>query len=440
MPTEDLEFANDPAGAIEAGGASTGWRVLLTIAALIAVGIFWADRAEVEQVTTGQGKVIPSSQVQTVESLEPGIVADILIKAGDRVTLGQELIRIDDTGAASKLGELSERQAALTAERNRLRAELAGETSYEMTDVSDAKFKQFYLDQLAVFEANRLQLDEQASIRRQQLVQKEQSLAEAIASAQKTEELLELARKEEQLIRRLFERKAIPEIDFLRVQKESTQLAGDLVIWKATKARLAAEVEEARALIGTEEVKFRAQATGRLSKVNADLAVVEQTLKAASDTVRRAVLRSPVNGIVNKVNVTAINEVVRAGDSVVEIVPVDDTLLVETQIRPEDIAFIRAGLKATIRISAFDYTRYGTMEGIVQRIGADTITNENRETFYQVVVSTEKDEAGSGGARRLDIIPGMIATVDIATGNRTVLEYLLKPILVMRDRALRDPR
>ena len=440
MPTEDLEFANDPAGAIEAGGASTGWRVLLTIAALIAVGIFWADRAEVEQVTTGQGKVIPSSQVQTVESLEPGIVADILIKAGDRVTLGQELIRIDDTGAASKLGELSERQAALTAERNRLRAELAGETSYEMSDVSDAKFKQFYLDQLAVFQANRLQLDEQASIRRQQLVQKEQSLAEAIASAQKTEELLELARKEEQLIRRLFERKAIPEIDFLRVQKESTQLAGDLVIWKATKARLAAEVEEARALIGTEEVKFRAQATGRLSKVNADLAVVEQTLKAASDTVRRAVLRSPVNGIVNKVNVTAINEVVRAGDSVVEIVPVDDTLLVETQIRPEDIAFIRAGLKATIRISAFDYTRYGTMEGIVQRIGADTITNENRETFYQVVVSTEKDEAGSGGARRLDIIPGMIATVDIATGNRTVLEYLLKPILVMRDRALRDPR
>ncbi|MCJ8310773.1 MAG: HlyD family type I secretion periplasmic adaptor subunit [Rhizobiaceae bacterium] len=440
MPTEDLEFANDPAGAIEAGGASTGWRVLLTIAALIAVGIFWADRAEVEQVTTGQGKVIPSSQVQTVESLEPGIVADILIKAGDRVTLGQELIRIDDTGAASKLGELSERQAALTAERNRLRAELAGETSYEMTDVSDAKFRQFYLDHLAVFEANRLQLDEQASIRRQQLVQKEQSLAEAIASAQKTEELLELARKEEQLIRRLFERKAIPEIDFLRVQKESTQLAGDLVIWKATKARLAAEVEEARALIGTEEVKFRAQATGRLSKVNADLAVVEQTLKAASDTVRRAVLRSPVNGIVNKVNVTAINEVVRAGDSVVEIVPVDDTLLVETQIRPEDIAFIRAGLKATIRISAFDYTRYGTMEGVVQRIGADTITNENRETFYQVVVSTEKDEAGSGGARRLDIIPGMIATVDIATGNRTVLEYLLKPILVMRDRALRDPR
>lgn len=440
MANEDLEFANDPAGAIEAGGASTGWRVLLTIAALIAAGIFWADRAEVEQVTTGQGKVIPSSQVQTVESLEPGIVADILVKPGDRVNLGQELIRIDDTGAASKLGELNERRAALSAERNRLRAELAGASAYEVEQSGDANLRQFYLDQKAVFEANRLQLDEQASIRRQQLVQKEQSLAEAIASAQKTEELLDLAQKEEKLIRRLYERKAIPEIDFLRVQKESTQLAGDLVIWKATKARLAAEVEEARALIGTEEVKFRAQATGRLSKVNADLAVVEQTLKAASDTVRRAILRSPVNGIVNKVNVTAINEVVRAGDSIVEVVPVDDTLLVETQIRPEDIAFIRAGLKATIRISAFDYTRYGTMEGVVQRIGADTITNENRETFYQVVVSTEKDEAGSGGARRLDIIPGMVATVDIATGNRTVLEYLLKPILIMRDRALRDPR
>ncbi|MEP0944201.1 MAG: HlyD family type I secretion periplasmic adaptor subunit [Rhizobiaceae bacterium] len=440
MANEDLEFANDPAGAIASGGVSTGWRVLLTISALLAVAILWADRAEVEQVTTGQGKVIPSSQVQVVESLEPGIVAAILIKAGDRVELGQELIRIDDTGAASKLGELRERQAALTAERNRLRAELSGAKTYEFESAGDEEYRDFFLDQRAVFDANRLQLDEQASVRRQQLVQKEQSLAEAVASAQKTEELLALARKEETLISRLFKRKAIPEIDFLRVQKESTQLAGDLLIWKATKARLAAEVEEARALIGSEEVKFRAQATGRLSKVNADLAVVEQTLRAASDTVRRAILRSPVTGIVNKVNVSALNEVVRAGDSVVEIVPVDDTLLVETQIRPEDIAFIRAGLKATIRISAFDYTRYGTLEGTVQRIGADTITNENRETFYQVVVSTEKDGSGAGGARRLDIIPGMVATVDIATGNRTVLEYLLKPILVVRDRALRDPR
>ena len=256
----------------------------------------------------------------------------------------------------------------------------------------------------------------------------------------KTRVLLDLAQKEEALIERLYQRQAVPEIDFIRVQRESLRLAGDLNVMEATKARLQAEVDEAEALIGSEETAFLSEATTRLSKINADLAVVRQTLTAASDTVRRAVLRSPVKGVVNKVNVAAVNEVVRAGDSVVEIVPVDDTLLVETQIRPEDIAFIRAGLTATIRVSAFDYTRYGTMTGIVQRIGADTITNENRETFYQVVVSTDLNESVTDSSEQLEIIPGMIATVDIATGKRSVLEYLMKPILVLKDRALRDPR
>ena len=440
MANDELQFANDPAGAVIATTSTPAWRVLLAIGCLMFVAVYWAHKAEIEQVTTGQGKVIPSSQIQTVESFEPGIVAEILIKAGDRVIQGQELIRIDDTGAASRLGELRQRHASLAAERNRLRAQLTGSQTYTIDDVEDSNLISFYLDQQAVFVANRKRLNEQATIRRQQMSQKEQSLAEAVASANKTAGLLKLARQEENLVKRLFSRKAIPELDYIRVQRESVQLAGDLKIWEATKARLQAEVDEARALIGSEEVAFRSDATSRLSVVNGDLAIVEQTLRAASDTVRRAILRSPVNGVVNKVNVAAKNEVVRAGDSVVEIVPLDDILLIETQIRPEDIAFIRAGLKATIRISAFDYTRYGTMEGTVQRIGADTITNENRETFYQVVVSTDIKESTESNARRLDIIPGMIATIDIATGKRTVLEYLLKPILVMRDRALRDPR
>lgn len=440
MASHELEFANDPAGAVDKSGSSSGWRVILVLGSLIFAAIAWANFAEVEQVTTGQGKVIPSSQNQVVETLEPGIVAEIMVREGDRVERGQELIRIDDTGAAARLGELEQRQASLEAEKNRLEVQLNGKNTYSIDSKVNPAFKKFYLDQKAVFEANRKKLDDQAQIRKQQLAQKEQSLEEAIANTSKTEGLLSLATKEEDLIRRLYDRKAIPEIDYIRVQRQAIQLAGDLKVLKATKGRLRAEVEEARALIGSEEIAFRSDATTRLSAVNADLAVVQQTMTAASDTVRRAVLRSPVKGIVNKLSVAAINEVVRAGDSVVEIVPVDDILLVETQIRPEDIAFIRAGLKATIRISAYDYTRYGTMEGTVQRIGADTITNENRETFYQVVVSTDMSDTQEIANGGLDIIPGMVATVDISTGNRTVLEYLLKPILVMKDRALRDPR
>jgi adhesin transport system membrane fusion protein len=152
--------------------------------------------------------------------------------------------------------------------------------------------------------------------------------------------------------------------------------------------------------------------------------------------VRRAVLKSPVSGVINKLNVATIGEVIPAGASIVEIVPLDDKLLIETRIRPQDVAFIQPGAKASIRLSAYDYTKYGTLSGVVERIGADTITDENRETFYQVIVSTDSEESKIPDEMR--VIPGMIATVDVSNGERTVLEYLLKPILKIRDHALRE--
>lgn len=185
MANEELEFANDPLGAVASTGTSPAWRVVLTIGCAVGAAIMWADWAEVEQVTSGQGKVIPSSQIQVVESLEPGIVAEILIREGDRVAKGQELIRIDDTGAASKLGELRQRQASLTAEKLRIRAQLNGESTFEILETPDASIRDFYLDQRAVFTANRKILDEQASTRRHQFEQKRQSLAENVASAEK---------------------------------------------------------------------------------------------------------------------------------------------------------------------------------------------------------------------------------------------------------------
>jgi len=440
MASEELEFANDPAGAVDSVGTGTGWRVLIIIGVLLASAFAWAAWAEVEQVTSGQGKVIPSRQLQTVESLEPGLVSEILVKEGSLVEAGQELIRIDDTGASSRQGELKGRLSALVAERARLRAHLSGAETLPMPAGLGAEEEAAFRDQQSVFRANVKRLTDQQTVRRSQLAQKQQSLAEAEAQAAQTQGLLNLANKELALIRRLFRRKAVPEIDFIRVQRESIKLAGDVKIWQATKTRLEAELDEARALVDADLVAFTADVTARLSTVNADLAVIEQTMVAATDIVNRTVLRAPVRGVVNKVNVAAINEVVRAGDSVVEIVPLDDRLLIEAQVRPQDIAFIRAGLEATIRISAFDYTRYGTLTGTVERIGADTITNENRETFYQVIIGTEA-KGGKGVNRTgLDIIPGMVATVDIATGKRSVLEYLVKPILVLRDRALRDPR
>jgi adhesin transport system membrane fusion protein len=236
----------------------------------------------------------------------------------------------------------------------------------------------------------------------------------------------------------LFDKKAVPELELLRLQRAVSELRGDLAIWQAAKLRLEAEVSEAEAQVEAEESAFLAEVQTRISKVNAEMSVVQESLRGADDRVRRAMLKSPVGGIVNKVNVATIGEVIAAGASVVEIVPVDDTLLIETRIRPQDVAFIHPGAKATVRLSAYDYTKYGTLSGVVERIGADTITDEEGETFYQVIVGTDVADPAIPGEMR--VIPGMVATVDISNGERTVLEYLLKPVLKIRDQALREAR
>lgn len=439
MADDELNFANDAMGAVDYSSRSSAWLVLLLIGLTLAAAIGWASWAVVQQVTTGEGKIIPSSHVQVVESLEPGIVAQIMVKEGDKVKKSQPLLRIDDTGSSSRLGELHRKQAAINAELHRLNAHIAKQKTYQVpTDVA-AEDVAFYQNQSDVFLANRRRLDEQVEIRKKQLQQKKQAYAEAVNAAKSSKVQLQLANRELKLIRRLYKRKAVPEIDLIRVQKQSAKLNGDLKTWKAAKLRLQAEIDEAELLIGAEESVFLAEVSTRASKISAEISIVEQTMRAASDAVRRAILRSPVDGIINKLNVAGLNEVVKAGTAVAEIVPIGDTLLVEVKIRPEDVGFIRPGLPATIRVTAYDYTRYGTLTGKVERIAADTTTERDNQTFYRVIVSRQAGDNDSQ-AEKLDLIPGMVATVDITTGDRTVLDYLMKPILVLKERALRDPR
>lgn len=436
MADADLNFANDPRAAVESSVTPGAWRILIAIAALLAGLVLWASLAHVDQMASGVGRIIPSSQVQVVQSLEPGIVAAILVAAGDHVEAGQNLVRIDDTSVASQLGELRQQQFALAAELDRLNAQARGAETYTPPAGTGAAEERFGRDQLAVFLADRRKLDEALIIRRQQLVQRRQALHEAEATAAKQAESLTLAERELELTRALFDRKAVPELEFLRIQRQVAELRGDLAIWQAQKLRLEAEVAEAEAQVEAERSAFLAEVQARISKVSAEMSVVEESLRGADDRVRRALLKSPVGGVVNKLNVATIGEVIAAGANVVEIVPVDDRLLVETRIRPQDVAFIQPGADATVRLSAYDYTKYGTLKGSVERIGADTITDEEGETFYQVIVGT--DAADRTGAMR--VIPGMVATVDISNGERTVLEYLLKPVLKIRDQAMREAR
>jgi membrane fusion protein, adhesin transport system len=439
MNRDDLGFANDPRAAIEKSVPRGAWLMLFATALLLFASVGWAYFAEVEQTTRGVGRVIPSSQVQLVESLESGIVAEILASEGDLVEQGQLLIKVDDTGSTARLGEMQKRRAALLAELARLDAQAVGAQSFDIPGDITPLASPFYANQVAVFDADREARREKRGIRQQQVNLREKSLAEAEANAERKAESLAFAERELELSRVLHQRRAIPEIEFLRIERVVSELRGEVNVWRTTQARIAAEIEEARLQMAADDSAFLADVQERISQASAELAVVEEALREALDKVGRTLLRAPVRGIVNKLNVGTIGEVIAAGASIVEVVPLDDKLLIEARIRPQDIAFIRPGLDATIRLSAYDYTKYGTLSGIVERIGADTITNEQQETFYQIIVSTVSDDTEQA-ARGIRILPGMVATIDVNTGSRTVLEYLVRPLIRIRDTAFRDPQ
>jgi adhesin transport system membrane fusion protein len=439
MAREDLEFANDAHALVERTVTpAASWMIFAVIAGLATLG-FWAWQAHVEQSTRSPGKIIPSSQVQVVESLEPGIVAEILVKEGDVVEAGQSLILMDDTGSAARLGELRQKERALDAELLRLEAQASGAEAFSPPQAQDLASEQFIADQKAVFEITRLKRIGQMRVRREQVEQKRQALAEADVTTEKRNDQLQYMRKELELTRNLFKKDAVPEIELLKIERAAAELEGDIKIYEAARPRLLAEIAEAEALMQADETTFRAETQSRIAEVKAELSVTRESLRAAEDRVNRTTMRAPVKGIVNRISVATVGEVIQAGTEIIEIVPLDDSLLVEAKVRPEDIAFVRPGLKAVIRLTAYDYRKYGYLTGSVDRIAADTFTDENKETYYQVIISDIKINQ-TDQTESIKLIPGMVATVDIIAGDRTVLEYILGPVLTMSDFAFREPR
>jgi len=438
MDDEDLKFANDAHGAIESTGSTTAWITLLVIALLMLSAIIWAGLAEIEQTTSGQGKIIPSSQVQVVESLDSGIVAEIFVREGDSVKAQQPLLRVDDTGLSARLGEFRQNQIALRVELARLRAEADNQESFVAPNSVVRELRSTYQDQIRIFRVNKTRLKELSTARRQQYIQKQQGLEELIANIGKHKGRLELLSRELVILESLHKKKAVAEIEVLRIRRKVLENKFDLKLLGASRSRVEAEIKELSIMLDSDQTSFLGEVHARISRINTELSVVEESIRAASDRVARAILRAPVGGIVNQLNIATIGEIVKAGVTIAEIVPTDDNYLVEARIRPQDIGFISPGLPATIRLSAYDYTKYGTLQGQVERIGVDTVTDENKETFYRVIITTNSEQS-SAYKSKLRIIPGMIASIDIATGKRTVMDYLLKPFLRIGDRALRDP-
>jgi adhesin transport system membrane fusion protein len=443
MRQSDFAYANDVRAAMELRTPKTSRVLLLTSVSLLIAGLLWAHFAILDEVKRGNGRVIPSRQMQVLQSLEGGLVTEILVQEGAMVQQDQPLMRIDDTKLHSQFGEVRERRGAMAARVQRLEAEALGRNRVEFASELLSEAPRSVDAEKAVFAARQTKLAQDLDVLVQQERQRQRELEEYRANEHKLASTLEFLSREVELTRRLFRDKVVPEIEMLRVDRQAAELKGQLEVMKASINKAQAGIQEARSRHATTQATFRAQAEEDLAKSRGDLAVLEETIKSAQDRVRRTELRSPVRGIVNKLNVTTVGAVVPPGGSLMDIVPMDDSLLVEGRIRPQDIAFIRPDQEAVVKITAYDSSVYGSLKGKVERISADTITDEkaatqaDREVFYRVMVRTDKNYLGTE-EEPLPIIPGMVTTVEVLTGRKSVLAYLLKPARLLREEALRE--
>ncbi|WP_166294181.1 MULTISPECIES: HlyD family type I secretion periplasmic adaptor subunit [unclassified Bradyrhizobium] len=415
MASSDFAFANDIRSAALLRTPRTSRMLLWTSCALLVTFLTWAHFAVLDEVKRGSGRVVPSRQMQVVQSLEGGIVGDILVREGDIVQQGQSLMRIDDTKFASEFGEIRERRAAMAARVARLETEARGRSEITFPDQVDTVAPAAVATEASVFKMRAQKVAQDIDVLNQQVTRLSGSL--------------KLLEREQSLTRKLYEQKVVPEIEMLRLDRQATEMKGQLA--------------EAQSKIANITASFRSQADEDLAKSRGDLAVLDENIKSAQDRVRRTDLKAPVHGIVNKLNVSTVGAVVQPGANLMDIVPLDDTLLVEGRIRPQDIAFIRPNQDAVVKISAYDSSVYGSLKGKVERISADTIVDdkaektERPETFYRVMVRTDKNHLGTEQNPH-PIIPGMVATVEVLTGEKSVLDYIVKPARLLRDEALRE--
>lgn len=395
--------------------------------------LVWAGFAYVDEVTRGEGKVIPSRQVQIVQSVDGGIVTDILVREGQTVEAGQLLLRIDPTRFLSSLRENRAQHLSLLARAERLKA-LSEGRPFTPTDELQREASEILEQERVQYRSNLEELNVQLHIAEQQLTQRRQELEEAQSLEKQITRSLELVNQEYAASKPLAASGAVSEIDLLRLKREIVQLSGERDQTQAQIRRLRSAIDEAQKNIREVELNFRNRVRDELSDVMGKMSALVEGSTALSDRVHHAEVRSPVHGTVKQLLVNTLGAVVNPGKEVIEVVPLDDTLLLETKIKPQDIAFLRPDQEAKVKFTAYDFAVYGGLEAVVEHIGADTIMDEQGNAFYVIRVRTLK----AGFGENLPIIPGMVAQVDIITGKKTILNYLLKPVLRAKDNALTE--
>ena len=407
----------------------------LLYAFLITLGllVYWASIAEIDEVAHGSGRVIPSAQLQVIQSFDGGMVSEILVREGQVVEEDEVLIRVDPTRFLAELGGSRASEGALRARAARLTALLEAK-EFALGPDLDVVPKEVLDQEMQLFQTSRQEFEARVSIARDQLVQRREELNEATAKRNQAAQTLSLASRELEVTQPLVASGAVSEVEILRLRREVARAQGERDQAAAAISRLQSAINESQSRIREVELQSTNAWRSELADTLGRLSELTEGTTKLEDRVRLAEVRSPMRGVVQRMFVTTRGGVIMPGREVAEVVPLDDQLLIEARVSPRDVAFLRPGLPARVRLTAYDASIYGGLSATLEHISPDSIVDERGETFFKVRVRTEEHGFGEDQP----IIVGMVAEVDILTGKRTVLQYLLKPILRATDVAFTE--
>ncbi|MBZ9740940.1 MULTISPECIES: HlyD family type I secretion periplasmic adaptor subunit [unclassified Mesorhizobium] len=413
---------------------------IFIIAALFVAFVAWASFAEVDEIARGDGKVIPASKTQVIQASEPGVVQEIAVKVGQVVRKNDLIIRLDNTLNTSSLGEQQAKARALQARIARLKYEQSGNItgSFPCPENIQSVAPEICDNEQNLLVARRENFDNKLSVLKSRLDQREKELDEANANFDRLTKNLAVSDQQAKLVDSMVKKGLMARTEQLKVEQEQTELNGQLNLAGETIKKAKSAITEAQLQVEELGLQLKQEALDDLTQALADLSVVDETIRGATDKVARTDIRSPVDGIVNTMELNTVGAFVQPGSVVAGIVPTSETLLVEARVSPRDVAFIRPDQDALIKVTAYDFSIFGGIEGKVSNITADSLVDQKTgEPYYQVRVATEKSTLERDG-KAYSIIPGMICSVDIKTGRKTILSYLLKPINKARQEAMSE--
>jgi adhesin transport system membrane fusion protein len=409
---------------------------LYTVLLLVVTSFVWATFSRIDEITRGAGEVVPSQNAQIVQSLEGGILQELMVKQGDRVQKGQALMRLSDVAFASEERGTEAKLISLQARKARLEAEAAG-TDLALPEDIKAKLPKIAENEENLYLSRKEEYQNALTMLDNKIDSINAQISEVEAQISSGGQSIGLLQKELGITSRMVAQKAVPQIEELRLQRELSDAQGNIKAARERKSSLASDLAAAQKQKKDQADKFRTQALGELNTTETDLASLKESLTTTRDRVDRTEIRSPVDGIVNNLALTTIGGVVEPAMRLAEIIPVDDDLKINARVSPNDIAFLSIGQPVRVKVTAYDSTRYGHLDGELIRIGANSIPQKDGSVLFEIEVRTKKNHLG-GDDHPLPIMPGMVTEVDVITGQKSILEYFMKPFLRLKDRAFQE--